>query len=82
MRPVVPPKLITRVIHFAPTNIGLPCNAGIAARTIWWGGRYSANGSPERLERELQLVSAGRKFQQALRLSGGVCRSTFLCHCL
>ena len=62
------------VIHFVPTIIGLPCNAGIAVQTTAI--------SLGRLGRELQLVSAGCKFQQILLLSSGFHRSTFLCHCL
>ena len=42
--------------HFVPTIIGLPRNAGIAVRTTVI--------SPERLERELQLGSTERTFQQ------------------
>jgi hypothetical protein len=51
MRPVVPPKLTVlrlRTIHFVPTNIGLPFNAGIAVQT-------TRVHSLARLERELQL---------------------------
>jgi len=57
--PVVPPKLTVlrlRTIHFVPTNIGLPFNAGIAAQTT----RFH---SLTRLERELQLGSHECNFQ-------------------
>ena len=74
--PAVPPKLIALsevegLIHFAPTIIGLPCNAGTAVQTTAI--------SPERLGRELRSVSVERGFQRFLRLSGGICRRTFLC---
>lgn len=31
--PVVPPKFISYEMHFTPTNIGFPHNAGIAVQT-------------------------------------------------
>jgi hypothetical protein len=59
VRPVVPPKLTVlrcRTIHFVPTNIGLPVNAGIAVQT-------TRVHSLARLKRELQLVSGECNFQ-------------------
>jgi len=58
-RPVVPPKLTVlrlRTIHFVPTNIGLPYNAGIAVQT-------TRVHSLARLKRELQLGSDECNFQ-------------------
>jgi hypothetical protein len=53
-------------MHFALTNISLPCNAGIAVRTTEWSGMASRPpGSHERLERELQLISVECNFQLA-----------------
>ncbi len=57
--PVVPPKLTVlrlRTIHFVPTNIGLPFNAGIAVQT-------TRVHSLARLKRELQLGSDECNFQ-------------------
>ena len=57
--PVVPPKLTVlqlRTIHFTPTNIGLPFNAGIAVQT-------TRVHSLARLKRELQLGSDECNFQ-------------------
>jgi hypothetical protein len=57
--PVVPPKLTIlqrRTIHFVPTAIGLPSNAGIAVQT-------TRVHSLARLKRELQLGSDECNFQ-------------------
>jgi hypothetical protein len=54
---VVPPKLTACAIHFAPTDIGLPHNAGIAVQTT----RFH---SLARLKRELQLGSDECNFQR------------------
>jgi hypothetical protein len=65
-RPVVPPKLTVlqlRTIHFVPTNIDLPFNAGIAAQTIC-GAQYIVSlRSLAQLKRELQLGSDECNFQ-------------------
>ena len=65
-RPVVPPKLTVlrlRTIHFVPTNIGLPLNAGIAVQTICVVAIYCNLRSLARLKRELQLGSDECNFQ-------------------
>ena len=64
--PVVPPKLITHVIHFAPTNISLSYNVETTVRTT---NVTSDTLSHERLERELRLVSVERGFQPMPRAS-------------
>jgi len=64
--PAVPPKLITGVNHFMPTNIGSPSNVGVTVRTTQrdtWNLKRDTF-SPERLERELRLGSTERTFQQ------------------
>ena len=66
--------------RFVPTNISLPCNAGIAVRTTW--AQYIAPLlSHERLERELQLVSGECNFQQlrciSLAVSASLLSSVF-----
>ena len=52
--------------HFAPPNIGLPCNAGTAVRTT---KRDLPRSSPLQLERELRLVSVERGSQPVPRAS-------------
>jgi hypothetical protein len=67
-RPVVPPKLTVlqhRTIHFVPTNIDLPFNAGIAAQTICVVAIYCGLRSLARLKRELQLGSDECSFQHS-----------------
>jgi len=61
------------MVHFLPTIIGFPDNAGIAA--------WATDFSPRRLKRELQLGWVERKSQLFLRISGNFHQSTFLCHC-
>jgi len=61
MRPAVPPKLITNVIHFTPTNIGLSNNVEITVRTT---NVTPDTFSRKRLGRELQLVSDECNFQR------------------
>jgi len=63
---VVPPNLITHVIHFVPTNISLSYNVEITVRTT---NVTPDTLSHERLERELRLVSVERGFQPVPRAS-------------
>ena len=66
--PVVPPKLTVlqrRTIHFVPTNIGLPINAGSAVQTICEVAIIAALRSLARLRRELQLGSDECSFQHS-----------------
>ncbi len=46
-----------KMTRFAPTDIGLPCNAGTAAHASGGSRSYLVLRSPEQLERELRLVS-------------------------
>ena len=69
-------------MRFMPTIIGFPCNAGIAA--------YTTNVTREHLTRlhingsrgNFNGFRSGAISPLALRVSGGFCQSTFLCHCL
>jgi hypothetical protein len=63
---VVPPKLITHVIHFVPTNISLSYNVETTVRTT---NVTPDTLSHERLERELRLVSVEHGFQPMPRAS-------------
>src|SRR3990170_1296115 len=87
--PVVPPKLtVLRLgtIHFVPTNIGLSYNVEKTAQTT---KRGTWNMTPDTLftctAREGTSTGFGRvqlSASSTLHISGGLCRSTFLCHCL
>lgn len=64
---MVPPKFPANMAgHFVPTNISLPCNAGIA---VWTSCGAFAPRSPLLLKRELRLVSVERRFQPNARAS-------------
>ena len=80
---MVPPKFIALGIvegqmRFSPTIIGFPYNAGIAVYTTNVMTRLHINGSRGNFNR----FQSGAISPLALRVSGGFCQSTFLCHCL
>jgi len=85
--PVVPPTLIALnevegLIHFAPTIIGFPYNAGIAVQTtcgtkLIFCATVHLNGSRGNFDRFLSSAS----FNNSLRISDGIRQPTFLCHC-
>ena len=80
--PVVPPKLTTIVIHFVPTNISLPCNAGTASCTTYVQC-LTCNVFTQEAQ-EGTSTGFGRMGLSAIlsHLSGGFRQPTFLCHCL
>jgi hypothetical protein len=63
--PVVPPKLVTLVTLFVPTNISLSSNVEITVQTTKRGTWNLTRSSPSQLERELQLISVECNFQHA-----------------
>lgn len=74
---MVPPKFISIEMHFVPTNIGFPDNAGSASHTTDFR-HVHMRGS----RGNFNWVRSSAISPTALHISGGFCQPTFLCHSL
>lgn len=69
MRPAVPPKLIAERFTLCRPLSASTITLGLRFGLMMGASSLRIHHSPERLERELQLVSVGREFQPYFRAS-------------